>query len=56
MGSPRFTTDLNAALSDANDALFFDAGTTQMRPALLTSAIAAGKHIYCEKPVATNSR
>src|SRR5215470_1422071 len=52
-GIARITTDLDAALADANDTVFFDAGTTQMRPALLDKAIAAGKHVYCEKPVAT---
>jgi predicted dehydrogenase len=52
-GIARFTTDLDGALADKNDAVFFDAATTQMRPALLARAIAAGKHIYCEKPVAT---
>jgi len=52
-GLTRTTTDLEAALADKNDAVFFDAATTQMRPALLAKAIAAGKHIYCEKPVAT---
>jgi predicted dehydrogenase len=53
-GITRVTTDLDAALADPNDTVFFDAATTQMRPALLGKAIAAGKHIYCEKPVATN--
>jgi len=50
----RWTTDLDRALADKNDTVFFDAATTQMRPALLKRAIALGKHVYCEKPVATN--
>ncbi|HRA79570.1 MAG TPA: Gfo/Idh/MocA family oxidoreductase, partial [Burkholderiaceae bacterium] len=37
-----------------DDTVFFDAATTQMRPALVKKAIAAGKHVYCEKPSATN--
>jgi predicted dehydrogenase len=50
-GVARHTTDLDAALADPNDAIFFDSGSTQMRAALLTRAINAGKHVYCEKPV-----
>ena len=50
----RWTTDLAAALADPADEVFFDAGTTQMRPALVRQAIEAGKHVYCEKPSATN--
>src|SRR3954466_12700601 len=51
-GVERWTTDLDAALEN-NDEIFFDAAPTQLRPRLLQRAIAAGKHIYCEKPVAT---
>ena len=51
-GVARWTTDLDAALAEPEDELFFDAATTQLRAALLTRAIAAGKHIYCEKPTA----
>jgi predicted dehydrogenase len=47
----RHTTDLDAALASPNDTIFFDSGSTQMRVDLLTRAIAAGKHIYCEKPI-----
>src|SRR6202034_1782542 len=50
-GVARHTTDLDAALADPNDTIFFDSGSTQMRAALLTRAINAGKHVYCEKPV-----
>jgi predicted dehydrogenase len=53
-GIERWGTDLAAALANKDDSVFFDAGTTQMRPTLLAQAIRAGKHVYCEKPIATN--
>jgi predicted dehydrogenase len=53
-GIARWTTDLDAALADPADELFFDAATTQARAGLLRRAIAAGKHVYCEKPSADN--
>jgi predicted dehydrogenase len=52
-GIERFSTDLDRALESKSDAIFFDAASTQLRPKLLKQAIAAGKHIYCEKPVST---
>jgi predicted dehydrogenase len=53
-GGLRWSTDLDAALADPKDTVFFDAATTQMRPSLVMKAIAAGKHVYCEKPSATS--
>jgi predicted dehydrogenase len=53
-GVKRWTTDLAGALASRDDAIFFDAASTQLRPKLLKLAIAAGKHVYCEKPVATS--
>jgi predicted dehydrogenase len=52
-GIERHGTDLDQALASKNDAVFFDAASTQLRPKLLKRAIAAGKHVYCEKPVST---
>ena len=50
-GVERFTTDLDSALANPDDTIFFDAASTQMRPGLLRQAIDAGKHVYSEKPV-----
>src|SRR3954464_1244657 len=52
-GVERWTTDLNGALKNKSDEIFFDAASTQLRPKLIKRAIAAGMHIYCEKPVST---
>ncbi|WP_431323682.1 Gfo/Idh/MocA family protein [Rhizobium sp. YTU87027] len=50
-GLTRTTTDLDSALADPSNKVFFDAGSTQMRVSLLKKAIEAGKHVYCEKPI-----
>jgi predicted dehydrogenase len=47
-----WTTDLDKALADPAFTVFFDAAATHQREATLARAIAAGKHIYSEKPVA----
>jgi len=51
-GVTRWTTDLDSALSDPHYIIYFDAQTTDLRVASVRKAIAAGKHIYCEKPTA----
>jgi predicted dehydrogenase len=50
----RWSTDLERCLADPEDSIYFDALTTQLRPAAVRAAIAAGKHVYCEKPVASD--
>jgi predicted dehydrogenase len=53
-GGLPWTTDLSAALADPAYSVYFDAQTTERRAEAVKAAIAAGKHIYCEKPVATS--
>ncbi len=52
-GVERFSTDLDAALADPYNEIFFDASGTPHRIPFLERAIAAGKHVYCEKPTAS---
>jgi predicted dehydrogenase len=51
-----WTTDLNEALADPEAEIYFDTQLTSQRAPALRSAIAAGKHIYCEKPIADDLR
>jgi predicted dehydrogenase len=51
-GAGDWTTDLDAALARPGFSVFFDAAATKQRMSSLNKAIAAGKHIYSEKPVA----
>jgi predicted dehydrogenase len=51
----RWTTDFDSALADAANTVYFDAQTTGRRAPAVKKAIAAGKHVYCEKPTATDT-
>ncbi len=51
-GVNRVSTDLDAALADPDDQVYFDAQLTNLRVPAVRKAIAAGKAIYCEKPTA----
>lgn len=55
-GLHRVTTDLDAALKDPANQIYFDSTLTGQRPIGVRKAIAAKKHIYCEKPTATTSK
>jgi predicted dehydrogenase len=49
-GGFRWTTSLDEALGDRAFGVYFDAQTTDRRAAGVRTAIAAGRHVYCEKP------
>jgi predicted dehydrogenase len=51
-GLARVSTDLDAALSDPYNQIYFDSQLTRLRAPAVRAAIAAGKAIYCEKPTA----
>ena len=53
-GGLEWSTDLKAALANPDYSIYFDAQTTDRRAPAVREAIAAGKHVYCEKPVAEN--
>lgn len=51
-GIASWTTDLDTALSDDTAEVYFDAQITSVREKSVLAAIAAGKHVYVEKPTA----
>ncbi|UFU02536.1 Gfo/Idh/MocA family oxidoreductase [Ruania suaedae] len=51
-GIAEYTTDLDAIVTDERTDIVFDASMTSLRPATLTKAMKAGKHIFTEKPTA----
>jgi len=54
-GVGRWTTNLEKALADPANQVYFDATVTLQRPVGMRLAIAAKKHLYCEKPTAATS-
>lgn len=54
-GVQKFTTDLDSVLNDENYSVYFDAQVTGRRVDAVKRAVESGKHIYCEKPVATDT-
>ncbi|HEX2130901.1 MAG TPA: Gfo/Idh/MocA family oxidoreductase [Actinophytocola sp.] len=53
-GLTDWTTDLPSALARDDVEIYFDALTTDRREKAIASALEAGKHVYTEKPVATD--
>ncbi|HZR41334.1 MAG TPA: Gfo/Idh/MocA family oxidoreductase, partial [Ktedonobacteraceae bacterium] len=53
-GIERWSTDLDHCLANPYDEIYFDALSTTLRARNVKAAIAAGKHVYCEKPIATD--
>ncbi len=54
-GVERYSTDLDAALADPHNQVFFDASSTLHRAGFIERAVKAGKAIYCEKPTAVET-
>ena len=55
-GVEKWTTDLDSVMSDPAYPVYFDAQTTLRRADAVKAAASAGKHVYCEKPTAVDTK
>ena len=54
-GVQKMTTNVDEALADPHNIIYFDSQTTGRRAEGVRKAVKAGKHIYCEKPIAIDT-
>ena len=55
-GVKKITTNLAETLADPSNIIYFDSQTTGRRAEAVRQAVKAGKHIYCEKPIAVDTK
>lgn len=55
-GVQKMSTDLDQVLADPHNIIYFDSQTTTRRADGIRKAVQAGKHIYCEKPIAVSTK
>lgn len=55
-GIHKMSTSLDEVLKDPGNTIYFDAQTTGRRADAVRKAVKAGKHIYCEKPIAVSTK
>ncbi len=55
-GVQKYTTDLDQVMNDPAYTVYFDAQTTGRRADAVKQAASRGKHVYCEKPSASDFR
>ena len=55
-GVKKMTTNVDEALADPHNIIYFDSQTTGRRAEGVRKAVKAGKHVYCEKPIAIDTK
>ncbi len=55
-GIKKMTTNVDEALADPHNIIYFDSQTTGRRAEGVRKAVQAGKHVYCEKPIAIDTK